>query len=258
MCKNIPWGNDPNLLKAWEEGRTGYPFIDALMRQLKQTGWMHHLGRHAVACFLTRGDLWQSWTAGRDVFDRLLLDADWAVNNGNWLWLAGVAPFSAPYFRVYDPCPGPKSSLNAEQTGEFVRHFVPELKAMPARYIYKPWTAPISEQQKAGCIIGQDYPAPVVDHQRSRDENLARFKAALDSLNAGAMPSKFGSLKKDPGPMQSQVSNQMTSGKAAGTKGGAPKGGKRSGSDTRSKTEADDSQPKLRRWMRATDKGAGA
>ncbi|CAJ1336618.1 unnamed protein product [Effrenium voratum] len=125
MCKVIPWGNDPELLAAWQEGRTGYPFIDALMRQLNQTGFMHHLGRHAVACFLTRGDLWQNWTAGRDVFDKLLLDSDWAVNNGNWLWLAGVAPFSAPYFRIYDPCPGPKSSLNAEQTGEFVKHYVP-------------------------------------------------------------------------------------------------------------------------------------
>merc|ERR1719456_1813516 len=113
MCKSIPWGNDPNLLAAWEKGCTGYPFIDALMRQLRQTGWMHHLGRHAVACFLTRGDLWQSWTRGRDVFDKLLLDSDWALNNGNWMGLAGVATWSRPYFYVYDPSPGPKSALNA-------------------------------------------------------------------------------------------------------------------------------------------------
>merc|ERR1719456_506934 len=141
MCKSIPWGDDAKLVAAWEEGQTGFPFIDALMRQLKQTGHMHHLGRHAVACFLTRGDLWQHWTRGRDVFDKLLLDADWALNNGNWLWLAGVAPFSAPYFRVYDPCPGPKSSLNAEQ-------------------------------RKAGCIVGQDYPAPIVDHAAAREANI--------------------------------------------------------------------------------------
>lgn len=133
MCKRIPWGDDPKMLQAWEEGQTGYPFIDALMRQLRQTGHMHHLGRHAVACFLTRGDLWQNWTKGRDIFDKYLLDADWALNNGNWMWLAGVAPFSSPYFRVYDPCPGPKSSLNAEQEGEFVRHFVPELAKMPKK-----------------------------------------------------------------------------------------------------------------------------
>jgi len=201
MCKKIPWGSDARLLAAWEQGMTGYPFIDALMRQLKQTGWIHHLGRHAVACFLTRGDLWQSWTAGRDIFDRLLLDADWALNNGNWLWLAGVAPFSAPYFRIYDPCPGPKSSLNAEQTGEFIRHFVPELTKMPTRYIYKPWTAPAAEQKRAGCIIGQHYPAPIVDHQIAREGNIARFKAALDGDGA-ALPEKFGNLQRDPGAMK--------------------------------------------------------
>lgn len=182
MCKPIAWGKDAALLAAWEEGRTGYPFIDALMRQLKQTGFMHHLGRHAVACFLTRGDLWQHWTAGRDVFDRLLLDSDWALNNGNWLWLAGVAPFSAPYFRVYDPCPGDKSCLNADQTGEFVKHFVPELKAMPAKFIYKPWTAPLDVQKKAGCMVGKDYPSPVVDHAKARDANLKKFKAGLDAI----------------------------------------------------------------------------
>merc|ERR1719230_501706 len=203
MCQNIPWGEDAEMLAAWEEGRTGYPFIDALMRQLRETGWMHHLGRHAVACFLTRGDLWQSWTRGRDVFDKLLLDADWSLNNGNWLWLAGVAPFSAPYFRVYDPCPGGKSSLNAEQTGEFVRHFIPELKHMPNKFIYKPWTAPMEVQRKAGCIIGTDYPAPIVDHPTARDANIARFKAALDAGKAGPLPEKFGAARAaDPGPMQ--------------------------------------------------------
>ncbi|CAK8996235.1 unnamed protein product [Durusdinium trenchii] len=203
MCKPIPWGDNPVFLQAWQEGRTGYPFIDALMRQLNQTGYMHHLGRHAVACFLTRGDLWQSWTCGRDVFDKLLLDADWALNNGNWLWLAGVAPFSAPYFRIYDPCPGPNSSLNAEQTGEFVKHYVPELKGMPSKYLYKPWTAPLAEQKKAGCIIGQDYPKPIVDHKLAREENLARFKAAL---NGQVLPEKFGCATSDPGPMCSSLS----------------------------------------------------
>lgn len=204
MCKEIPWGEDATLVTAWAEGRTGYPFIDALMRQLRETGFMHHLGRHAVACFLTRGDLWQSWTRGRDVFDKLLLDADWALNNGNWLWLAGVAPFSAPYFRVYDPCPGSRSSLNAEQMGEFVRHFVPELRAMPTKYIYKPWTAPPEVQRRVGCIIGENYPAPIVDHAVAREANLARFKAWLDAERVGALPEKFGTVRAaDPGPTPS-------------------------------------------------------
>ena len=84
ICRQVPWDADAKLLAAWEEGRTGYPWIDAAMTQLRQQGWLHHLARHAVACFLTRGDLWQSWERGAEVFDRLLLDADPALNNGNW------------------------------------------------------------------------------------------------------------------------------------------------------------------------------
>lgn len=254
MCKVIPWGEDAEFLAAWEQGRTGYPFIDALMRQLKETGWMHHLGRHAVACFLTRGDLWQHWTAGRDVFDRLLLDADWAVNNGNWLWLAGVAPFSAPYFRIYDPCPGPKSSLNAEQTGEFVKHFVPELKKLPAKYIYRPWEAPLAVQKQAGCIIGEHYPAPIVDHKAAREENLARFKAALDALKSGEVPEKFGGRQSDPGPMKATYTKGSPSGKGKGKRAAAQASQGRQASSAGSaaapsaEPASDAPQRKQRRW----------
>lgn len=87
-CKQINWDNDPAMVEAWANGQTGYPTIDATMRQLKQEGWIHHLGRHLVACFLTRGDLWQHWEAGAKVFERELIDADWAINNANWQWLA--------------------------------------------------------------------------------------------------------------------------------------------------------------------------
>ena len=122
MCKKIEWGDfDKSKMELWESGQTGFPYIDAMMRQLDATGWMHHLGRHAVSCFLTRGQLWQHWELGRDVFDKKLVDADWALNNGNWLWLSGVAPFSMPYFRLYNPCPDGKSSLNVEaKNAEFV------------------------------------------------------------------------------------------------------------------------------------------
>lgn len=188
-CKQIPWVDDNAKLTAWEEGRTGYPFIDAAMRQLRRTGWMHHLARHAVACFLTRGDLWVSWERGRDVFDKLLLDADWAINNFNWLWLAGVAPWSTPFFRVYHPVPKMTSSLNVQdQEGVFIREFVPELKNMPSKYIYAPWTAPIEVQKKAGCVIGVDYPKPIVDHDRASKENIANFKAALDASKGEKRP----------------------------------------------------------------------
>ncbi|CAE7938220.1 UVR3 [Symbiodinium necroappetens] len=179
-CKPIPWANNKKLLAAWETGRTGYPFIDASMRQLTRVGWMHHLARHAVACFLTRGDLWLSWEEGRDVFDRLLVDADWSLNNMNWLGLSGAAPWSPPFFRVYHPVPKMDSSLNVKDPeGKFIREFVPELRKMPSKYIYAPWTAPKEVQQAAGCIVGKDYPKPIVDHETVCKANLERFKKAL-------------------------------------------------------------------------------
>ena len=186
MCKEIEWDNyDQKKMEAWEKGQTGFPLIDAMMRQLDTTGWMHHLARHAVSCFLTRGQLWQNWKFGRDVFDRKLLDSDWALNNGNWLWLAGVAPFSMPYFRLYNPCPDAKSSLNVEATtAEFIKFWVPELKDFPPKYIYEPHLAPQSIQADSNCIIGKDYPIPILDRKESAKENLAKFKDSLSRLKS--------------------------------------------------------------------------
>jgi cryptochrome len=98
-CRQIDWDTNEEHLRAWELGRTGYPWIDAIMNQLRREGWMHHLARHSVACFLTRGDLYLSWEAGADIFSKYLLDADWAINAGNWQWLSASAFFSQ-YFRV--------------------------------------------------------------------------------------------------------------------------------------------------------------
>lgn len=181
-CKEIGWDDfDQESVDAWSAGMTGFPYIDAMMRQLDETGWMHHLGRHAVSCFLTRGQLWQNWKHGRDVFESKLIDSDWAVNNGNWLWLAGVAPFSMPYYRVYNPCPDPKSSLNVEaKKADFVRHWVPELSSFPSKYIFEPHLAPSEVQHAAKCVIGVDYPFPIVDRKEARKENLAAFKMSLD------------------------------------------------------------------------------
>ena len=185
MCKKIEWGNfDDTKMELWEKGQTGFPYIDAMMRQLDATGWMHHLGRHAVSCFLTRGQLWQHWQQGRDVFDKKLVDADWALNNGNWLWLSGVAPFSMPYFRLYNPCPDGKSSLNAEvNDAKFIRYWVPELKDFPSKYIFEPHLAPLPIQESANCVIGKDYPEPMVDRKLVAKENLAKFKESLANLN---------------------------------------------------------------------------
>ena len=184
QCKEIEWGEtDHAMLESWESGQTGFPLIDAMMRQLNTTGWMHHLGRHAVSCFLTRGQLWQNWTHGRDIFERKLIDSDWALNNGNWLWLAGVAPFSMPYYRIYNPCPDSKSSLNVEtKDAEFIRHWVPELSEFPSKYIFEPHLAPLQIQESAGCLIGKDYPNPIVDRKESRKKNLESFKLSLEKL----------------------------------------------------------------------------
>ena len=185
MCKKIKWSNyEKDKIKKWEEGQTGFPYIDAMMRQLDSTGWMHHLGRHAVSCFLTRGQLWQHWKYGRDIFEKKLIDGDWALNNGNWLWLSGVAPFSMPYFRLYNPCPDAKSSLNVEtKTADFIRYWVPELKEFPSKYIFEPHLAPIPIQESSNCIIGKDYPEPMVDRKVVAKENLAKFKENLADLN---------------------------------------------------------------------------
>ncbi|KAI4355710.1 hypothetical protein L6164_004457 [Bauhinia variegata] len=174
ICKQIPWKDDDKLLEAWREARTGFPWIDAIMVQLRKWGWMHHLARHSVACFLTRGDLFVHWEKGRDVFERLLIDSDWAINNGNWLWLS-CSSFFYQYNRIYSPVSfGKKYDPN----GDFIRHFLPVLKDMPKEYIYEPWTAPLSVQTKAKCIIGKEYPLPVVCHDSASKECRARMGEA--------------------------------------------------------------------------------
>lgn len=175
-CRPIPWSDDPALLQAWQQGRTGYPWIDACMRQLQQQGWIHHLSRHAVACFLTRGDLWQSWEKGAAHFESTLLDADYALNGFNWLWLS-CSGFFYQYYRCYSPVAFPKKY---DPEGKFVREFVPELKHLPRAYIYEPWKAPIKVQKQAGVIIGRDYPHPIVDHAVESKENMGKLSLAYD------------------------------------------------------------------------------
>ncbi|KAL4225263.1 hypothetical protein ACF0H5_015951 [Mactra antiquata] len=174
VCTQVDWDTNNKYLEAWKMGETGFPFIDALMTQLREEGWIHHLGRHAVACFLTRGDLWISWEEGMKVFEEYLLDADWSLNAGNWLWLSASA-FFHQYFRVYSPIAfGKKTDTN----GDFIRKYIPKLAKFPQKFIYEPWTAPKTIQEKCGCIIGKDYPKPIVDHDIVRKQNISRMAAA--------------------------------------------------------------------------------
>jgi cryptochrome len=183
VCKQIPWDHNPEFVSAWENGKTGYPWIDAAMTQLKQEGWLHHLARHAVACFLTRGDLYQSWEVGAKIFDRLLLDSDWALNQGNWQWLSASAYFYQ-FFRVYSPVQFPKKT---DPNGDYVRKYLPQFKDFPAQYIYEPWKAPKAVQEKHGVVVGVSYPARIVDHEVVSKRNIERHaKAYAGNKEGGA------------------------------------------------------------------------
>lgn len=147
-------------LRAWREGRTGFPWIDAVIRQIEQEGWAHHVARHAVACFLTRGDLYISWLRGAYFFQEKLIDLDWPINIGNWLWVS-----SSCFYHDYNLIHSPSLYVQSwDPQGHFIRKYVPALEKMPARYIFEPWKAPLSVQRAAGCLIGKDYPFPIVDH----------------------------------------------------------------------------------------------
>eukprot|EP00638_Chattonella_subsalsa_P000746 CAMPEP_0117762888 /NCGR_PEP_ID=MMETSP0947-20121206/18262_1 /TAXON_ID=44440 /ORGANISM="Chattonella subsalsa, Strain CCMP2191" /LENGTH=540 /DNA_ID=CAMNT_0005584393 /DNA_START=199 /DNA_END=1821 /DNA_ORIENTATION=- len=186
ICKQIPWEQNEQYLKAWEEGQTGYPWIDAVMNQLRQEGWIHHLARHAVACFLTRGDLWVSWEEGAKVFEKYLLDADWSLNNANWMWLS-CSSFFYQYFRCYSPVAFGKKT---DPDGSYIRKYVPQLKKFPSKFIYEPWKAPKSVQEGCNCIIGQDYPTPIVDHQVISKENMSKMKQAYAANNESSPKQK--------------------------------------------------------------------
>eukprot|EP00347_Sterkiella_histriomuscorum_P001089 403373370 len=172
LCKQINWNKDEEIIKKWEMGQTGFPAIDAVMNQLRQEGWMHHLARHLVACFLTRGHLYQHWERGRDVFDKYLLDADYALNNANWMWLSCSAFFSQ-YWKVYSPV---SFFQKTDKNGDFIRKYVPALKHFPSEYIYEPSKAPVAVQKRAKCIIGEDYPFPIVDYKAEQALNINKLK----------------------------------------------------------------------------------
>jgi deoxyribodipyrimidine photo-lyase len=174
----LTWAGDDAEFTAWSEGRTGFPLVDAGMRQLRREGWMHNRVRLMVGSFLTK-DLGIDWRRGEDWFMRLLLDGDQASNNGNWQWIASVGVDPQPAFRrIYNP------SLQQERfdpDGRYVRRYVPELARVPDEYLAEPWRMPEQEQERAGCRIGRDYPGPIVDHKAARQAALDRYRDAADA-----------------------------------------------------------------------------
>jgi deoxyribodipyrimidine photo-lyase len=169
------WDHDDGLLECWKAGRTGYPIVDAAMRELRETGWMHNRARLVVGSFLTK-DLHLSWRAGERYFMHSLLDGDESNNNGNWQWIASVGADPAPYFRrLLNPV---TQQQRHDPGGVYVRRWVPELRAVPDRHLAEPWCMSDAEQASAGCVIGADYPAPVVDHAAERRRAIERYRAA--------------------------------------------------------------------------------
>ena len=168
----ISWSYAEKRFDAWREGRTGYPLVDAAMRQLLREGWMHNRARLVVGSFLTK-HLGIDWRWGERWFMRLLIDGDEANNNGNWQWIASVGVDPQPFFRrLYNP------TLHMERydpEGRYVRRYVEELRDVPDEYLREPWTMPDEVQREAGCVIGEDYPEPIVDHREAREEAFARY-----------------------------------------------------------------------------------
>lgn len=169
----VEWENDETLFATWCAGQTGYPFIDAAMRQLAALGWMHNRARMAVASFLVK-DLLIDWRWGERWFMQMLLDGDPAANNGGWQWSAGTGTDAAPYFRIFNPV---AQGQKFDPAGAYVRRWVPELRAVPDKFIHEPWRMGRSDQMRAGCMIGRDYPAPIVDHAQARARVLAAYQA---------------------------------------------------------------------------------
>ncbi|CAG0913646.1 unnamed protein product [Notodromas monacha] len=173
ICLPIPWSRDESSLNAWKLGVTGFPFIDAAMRQVRREGWIHHVARNACAQFLTRGGLWISWEEGLRHFLFYLLDGDWSVCSGNWLWLS-----SSSFEKMLDcsECFSPSMfGRRLDPAGDYVRKYVPELSGMPTEYLHEPWLAPLEVQKKAGCILGEHYPKPMIDFVKRSKRNARRM-----------------------------------------------------------------------------------
>ena len=168
----LEWSDAADALHAWQTGTTGYPLVDAGMRQLARSGWMHNRARLVVGSFLTK-DLHIDWRAGERHFARLLLDGEPAQNNGNWQWIASTGADPAPYFRrLFNPI---TQQRKFDPDGVYVRRWVPELRDVPVDKLAEPWTMSDAEQAAAGCAIGTDYPAPIVDHAAERRVAMARY-----------------------------------------------------------------------------------
>ncbi len=170
--REIAWNTQGPDFNAWQNGTTGYPIVDAGMRQLKLTGWMHNRARMITASFLVK-DLLINWQHGEKWFMENLIDGDPAANNGGWQWVAGTGTDAAPYFRIFNPV---TQSKRFDPTGVYIRQWVPELVDVPVEFIHSPWLMPREIQLASGCLIGKHYPPPIVNHDQARIRVLERYQ----------------------------------------------------------------------------------
>jgi len=174
---HFSWKQDPEALRHWQHGQTGYPIVDAAMRQLWQTGYMHNRLRMIVGSFLVK-NLRLHWHHGEAWFWDCLVDADLANNSASWQWIAGCGADAAPYFRIFNPI---TQGVKFDPNGTFIRQYLPELAQLPDAYICNPWEAPDAVLDAAGVVLGKTYPRPIVDAKTSRLDALAAFAALKDT-----------------------------------------------------------------------------
>ena len=176
---SFPWAKDRNLLQAWQKGKTGVPMVDAGMRELWQTGFMHNRVRMITGSYLVK-NLRLDWRHGESWFWDTLLDADLASNSASWQWVAGCGADAAPYFRIFNPV---TQGQKFDPSGTYVRKYIPEIKELPNKYLHQPWEAPASVLKTAGVTLGKHYPFPVVDLKNSREAALQAFKSLKTKSN---------------------------------------------------------------------------
>ncbi len=172
--RQLQWSYNQDFFERWKKGQTGFPIVDAGMRQLNQTGWMHNRLRMIVASFLTK-DLLIDWRLGEEYFQQKLIDYDAASNIGGWQWAASTGTDAVPYFRIFNPT---TQSEKFDRYGDFIRQFIPELKDVSNEFIHEPSKMSEELQKKSGVVIGKDYPEPIVDHRKIREEVLTFFKTS--------------------------------------------------------------------------------
>ena len=168
----MPWRDDAESLRRWQRGRTGYPLVDAGMRELRAAGWMHNRARMVAASFLTK-HMMIDWRLGAEWFLDVLVDADLANNSAGWQWVAGCGTDAAPYFRIFNPV---AQSRRFDAGGRYLWAWLPELRRLPDGLIHAPWQAPAAALAEAGIRLGEDYPLPVVEHVEARRSAMDAYR----------------------------------------------------------------------------------